>query len=105
MGILRLVTLDPLTSVDECLDPRGHFVGYAVGRIVAALPWEYGTFQVRHHCQVPPVGRSNAGNGAWRAVGIGGVCIVGILYDYIIIFYALGQEEFTLAVSNPYTKR
>ena len=70
---------DPAAGVDEGIEPGGHVVAAASGRIVGALPWEDGTFGMRHHGQVAAVSRGYRGHRAARSVGIGGVCRVVIL--------------------------
>lgn len=101
---LFLVFLNPLACIDECFNPRCNFVGTVRLGIETALPWEDGTLKVRHHSQMTTVGRSNSGNSAWRAVGVGGIGLVGVLSYNIILISRFGQIELALSVSNPDTK-
>ena len=68
---LFLVVGYPVLSVYEGLDPWSHLVGLASLWIEAALPWEDGAFQVRHHSQVAAVLRGDTCDAAWRAVRVG----------------------------------
>ncbi len=62
MNVLLAVFFNPAAGVDEGLEPGGCLIVAAGAGIVAALPREDGTFEVRHHGQVTAVGRADTGN-------------------------------------------
>ena len=53
--LLLLVRFYPLASIDECFNPRSDLVIPTFSWVVAALPWEDGTFRVWHDSQVATV--------------------------------------------------
>ncbi len=56
-SFLFFVHLNPFSSIDKCFHPWSNLVAvYSICRIVSILPWEDGTFQVRHHGQMASVG-------------------------------------------------
>ena len=64
MNVLLAVFFNPAAGVDEGLEPGGRLIVAAGAGIVAALPREYGAFEVRHHGQVTAIGRADAGDGS-----------------------------------------
>jgi 5-methylcytosine-specific restriction endonuclease McrBC regulatory subunit McrC len=52
---LFLVLFYPLTCIDKCFNPWGDFIAPTFSWVVTTLPWEDGTFWVRHDSQVTTV--------------------------------------------------
>ena len=54
-----------------------------------------------HHSQVAAVLRGDAGNAAWRAVGVGGVGAIAVLCHHMVAVGSFGEMEFSFTMSHP----
>ena len=98
------MSFNPLSRVDERLNPRRNIVLHAVSRIPAVLPREDGTLQVGHHCEMAPVLRADAGYGVIGAVRVAGILRIVVFRHNVVLVFALRQVELALSVGNPDAK-
>lgn len=93
--LLFSLFFDPLTCIYESFNPWSYLIAvYAVGRIIGVLPWEDGTLQVRHHCQMAAV---CAGQGSYRIIGtvrVARIFVVGYLATTLYWSSSYGRENF-----------
>ena len=103
--LLFSLFFDPLTCIYESFNPWSYLIAvYAVGGIIGVLPWEDGTLQVRHHCQMAAV---CAGQGSYLIIGtvrVARIFVVGVFGYYVVLVFIVWQREFSFSVCYPDTQ-
>ena len=73
----------------------------SVLRIPGVLPGEDGTFQVRHHTEMTSVSRADACHVVVAAIRVGGIAVVVVLRDDVVVALLAGQMELSFSMSHP----
>ena len=93
-----------VAGVDEGFDPGSDLVVAAVEGIPTTLPGEDGSLKMGHHGQMATVGGADACHVVVAAVGVGGIAVVVVLRNDVVVAFGFGQMELAFAVGHPDAK-
>ena len=101
IGLMVFSLFNPVSRIYKCFNPGGYFIVHPVFRIKSPVPWEDGSFKVRHYSQVTTVDRANAGDREIRTIWISRIFVIAIAQSNIIIRFFSGKIKTAFSVGYP----